>query len=33
MAAFGPPGFVEVSDYASAGDTDDEEQCASLVMA
>jgi tRNA A-37 threonylcarbamoyl transferase component Bud32 len=33
MAAFRHPGVVEVYDYASAGDSDDEEQCAYLVMA
>jgi serine/threonine protein kinase len=33
MAAFRHPGVVEVYDYASADDTDDEEQCAYLVMA
>jgi serine/threonine-protein kinase len=33
MAAFRHPGVVEVYDYASAGDSADEEQCAYLVMA
>ncbi|HEU4347480.1 MAG TPA: serine/threonine-protein kinase, partial [Actinoplanes sp.] len=33
MAAFRHPGVVEVYDYASAGDSADENQCAYLVMA
>ena len=33
MAAFRHPGVVEVYDYASAGDSHDEEHCAYLVMA
>jgi serine/threonine-protein kinase len=33
MAAFRHPGVVEVYDYASAGDSADEDQCAYLVMA
>jgi len=33
MAAFRHPGVVEVYDYASAGDSMDEDQCAYLVMA
>jgi serine/threonine protein kinase len=33
MAAFRHPGVVEVYDYASAGDSLDEDQCAYLVMA
>jgi serine/threonine protein kinase len=33
MAAFRHPGVVEVYDYASAGDSHDEDQCAYLVMA
>ena len=33
IAAFRHPGVVEVYDYASAGDSHDDEQCAYLVMA
>ncbi|HET6531583.1 MAG TPA: serine/threonine-protein kinase [Actinoplanes sp.] len=33
MAAFRHPGVVEVYDYASAGDSHDDDQCAYLVMA
>ena len=33
MAAFRHPGVVEVYDYASAGDSADDDQCAYLVMA
>jgi eukaryotic-like serine/threonine-protein kinase len=33
MAAFRHPGVVEVYDYAGAGDSDAEDQCAYLVMA